>query len=160
MYAAGYLAPIRLLEGLAQWDGNCHTWGECYDKAQAIMGTGRSGTQSVGSGANESSQGRLFGGDDIWVKNISDKYGLTLQKSEERYLRQEKQHVQRLLSYERQCHSLGSSRIANCTVEYDTYFARFNSSENTGWILVQQSSPAYSIRFLKILLVEFGCWGT
>lgn len=34
-------------------------------KAQAFVGTGRGGTQSLGSGSNDSIQGRLFGEDDI-----------------------------------------------------------------------------------------------
>lgn len=52
-------------------------------KAQAIVGTRRSSAQSMGSGSNESIQGRLFVGDDIWVKIIWGKYGFTLQKHEE-----------------------------------------------------------------------------
>lgn len=46
-------------------DGTCAPKVSVLMKAQAIVKTGRSGTQSMGNGSNESTQGRLFGGDDM-----------------------------------------------------------------------------------------------
>lgn len=50
--------------GEGPFHDNCHTWSVMM-KAQAIVGTGRSGTQCTGSGSNERIQGRFFGGDNI-----------------------------------------------------------------------------------------------
>lgn len=86
----------------------------------------------MGSGSNESIQGRLFGGDDIGVKATQGKYGLTLPTIKGRNVSWAREAA---CAKAQTPDSVSYSEILkndHHTVDRDICLGKCNSSENTG----------------------------